>query len=200
MPSQATWWLTRREGEGFITAVLAELALDTGVLSWVNAGHPEPLLLRDGRLVKTLHTAPALPFGLSLPAPPPPAADTPAMTGTTGRTGTTLPGEPAAGSAEATGERYQVGSEHLRPGDRVVLYTDGITEARSPWGEVFGLRRLVDLLAGTHAARLPAPETLRRVVRALLEHQQNQLTDDATLLLVEWRGDNQDTLLPDPAG
>jgi hypothetical protein len=26
-------------------------------------------------------------------------------------------------------------------------------------------------------------------VRALLEHQQSRLADDATLLLVEWRGD-----------
>jgi hypothetical protein len=148
-------------GEGFITGVLAELALDSGVLSWINAGHPEPLLLREGHLVKTLQTSAGLPFGLSL--------------------------EPAM---------YRVGTEHLQPGDRVIFYTDGITEARSPTGELFGIRRLVDLLVRTHAAALPAPETLRRVVHALLVHQQNQLSDDATLLLVEWRGAGQRQLLP----
>jgi hypothetical protein len=148
-------------GEGFITGVLAELALDSGVLSWINAGHPEPLLLREGHLVKTLETSAGLPFGLSL--------------------------EPAT---------YRVGTEHLQPGDRVIFYTDGITEARSPAGQLFGTRRLVDLLVRTHAAALPAPETLRRVVHALLAHQQNQLSDDATLLLVEWRGAGQHQLLP----
>jgi Stage II sporulation protein E (SpoIIE) len=163
----ATEVVGSREGaEGFITGVLAELALDTGVLSWVNAGHPEPLLLREGRLVKTLQTAAGLPFGLSI--------------------------EPAVGT-------YPVGTEHLQPGDRVIFYTDGITEARSPAGELFGIRPLVDLLVRTHAAALPAPETLRRVVHALLEHQQNQLTDDATLLLVEWRGGSQRQLLPQAA-
>ena len=38
------------------------------------------------------------------------------------------------------------------------------------------------------AAGLPAPETMRRVVHALLDHQAGDLEDDATLLLVEWRG------------
>ena len=36
---------------------------------------------------------------------------------------------------------------------------------------------------------------MRRVVRALLTHQQGQLTDDATLLLLEWRSGNEQTLL-----
>jgi serine phosphatase RsbU (regulator of sigma subunit) len=165
---------SRQGGEGFITGVLAELALESGVLSWVNAGHPEPLLLREGRLVKTLQTTAGLPFGLSLPP--------------------VLPGTSA-------GERvaWRVGTEHLQPGDRVIFYTDGITEARSPAGELFGIQRLVDLLVRTHAAELPAPETLRRVVHALLEHQQHHLSDDATLLLVEWRGGSQHQLLPQVA-
>ena len=38
------------------------------------------------------------------------------------------------------------------------------------------------------AAGLPAPETMRRVVHALLDHQAGDLDDDATLLLVEWHG------------
>jgi serine phosphatase RsbU (regulator of sigma subunit) len=81
--------------------------------------------------------------------------------------------------------------EQLEPGDRVLLYTDGVIEARSPAGEFFGEQRLVDLLTRNLASGLPAPETMRRVVRTLLAHQQGQLTDDATLLLVEWRSDKE---------
>ena len=55
-------------GTTFTTAVLAELETRTGLLRWVNAGHPEPLLLRQGRLVKTLHAAPRPPLGLNLSA------------------------------------------------------------------------------------------------------------------------------------
>jgi serine/threonine protein phosphatase PrpC len=81
-----------------------------------------------------------------------------------------------------------VGTERLEPGDLLLLYTDGVTEARSPAGDFFGQERLVDLLARHLAAGLPAPETVRRVVHALLDHQGGSLDDDATLLMVEWHG------------
>ncbi|MCU1692103.1 MAG: protein serine/threonine phosphatase [Frankiales bacterium] len=55
-------------GEAFATAVLAELDTDTGRLSWISAGHPEPLLLRGGRLVKSLHVDPGPPLGLACTA------------------------------------------------------------------------------------------------------------------------------------
>ena len=87
-----------------------------------------------------------------------------------------------------------VGVEQLEPGDRVLFYTDGVIEARSPNGEFFGADRLTDLVTGQFAGGLPAPETMRRVVRTLLEHQQGQLSDDASLLLLEWRGGNEQTL------
>jgi serine phosphatase RsbU (regulator of sigma subunit) len=70
----------------------------------------------------------------------------------------------------------------------LLLYTDGAIEARSPDGEFFGQERLVDLLVRNLAAGLPAPETMRRVTHALLDHQAGDLDDDATLLLVEWHG------------
>ena len=38
---------------------------------------------------------------------------------------------------------------------------------------------------------------MRRLVRALLDHQQGQLDDDASLLLVQYKGGIQKRLLPD---
>jgi hypothetical protein len=51
-------------GSAFVTGVLAELDVATGRLRYVNGGHPAPLLLRDGRVVKELDGGRRLPFGL----------------------------------------------------------------------------------------------------------------------------------------
>ena len=68
----------------------------------------------------------------------------------------------------------------------MLLYTDGMTEARAADGQLFGLDRLVDLLEREAASGQPADELLRRLVRAVLDHQAGGLRDDATLLLVQW--------------
>jgi hypothetical protein len=77
--------------------------------------------------------------------------------------------------------------EALEPGDHLLLYTDGIVEARSVDGEQFGLDRLTAFTAKALADRLPGPETVRRLVHAILDHQDDRLQDDATVLLAEWR-------------
>jgi len=46
----------------FVTALLARLDLDTGRLRWVNAGHPEPLVLRGMSLVQLPHRPPDRPL------------------------------------------------------------------------------------------------------------------------------------------
>lgn len=79
-------------------------------------------------------------------------------------------------------------TEALEPGDRVVAYTDGVIEARTPDGSLFGADRLADALEREFAADQPAPEAMRRLMRHVLEHQHYQLCDDAMLLLVEWVG------------
>lgn len=151
------------DGKAFLTGQVAELDVESGELRWVNAGHLPPLLIRGGRLVKTLAAVPVLPLGL--------------------------------GDLGGSGRAVTVESETLEPGDLLVLYSDGVVEARSPQGEFFGAERLVDLVIRNVAADLPAPETLRRVIRALLQHQQEQLSDDASLLMVHYRPDNQDRLM-----
>ena len=76
----------------------------------------------------------------------------------------------------------------LEPDDVVLLYTDGVTEARTPDGELFGLERLADLLEREAASGRTAEELLRRLVQSVLDHQSGGLRDDATLLLVQWTG------------
>src|SRR4029077_7778016 len=53
-------------GQTFSTAVLAQLDTVSGALRWVNAGHPEPLLIRHGQLIRSLHVSPRPPLGIDL--------------------------------------------------------------------------------------------------------------------------------------
>ncbi|MBT2492845.1 stage II sporulation protein E, partial [Streptomyces sp. ISL-96] len=55
----------------------------------------------------------------------------------------------------------------------------------------FGRDRFVDFVIRHQADGLAAPETVRRLVRAVLAHHDGRLTDDATVLLCEWHGDTQ---------
>jgi phosphoserine phosphatase RsbU/P len=80
-----------------------------------------------------------------------------------------------------------VEEEALQPGDQILLYTDGVVEARTEDGEIFGLDRLVDFVTRTLADQVSAPETMRRLVHAILAHQHERLQDDATAVLIRWR-------------
>jgi hypothetical protein len=145
----------------FVTALIAELDLASGVLRWISAGHPAPLLLRDGRLVKPLDLEPAPPLALQL-----------------------AQGHPAEGC------------ESLEPGDMVVLYTDGLTEARRPGGELFSVERLGEFIEREVASGRAAPEILRRLREAIIERGAGALNDDATAVLVEWRRGTARSVLP----
>src|SRR5439155_11536397 len=89
------------------------------------------------------------------------------------------------------------GEEWLQPGDMVLLYTDGLTEARRPDGQLFTVERLAEFIEREAANGLPAPETLRGLREAIIERGEGSLRDDATALLVEWRRGTQHALLPD---
>ena len=82
-----------------------------------------------------------------------------------------------------------VTDQRLQPGDTLAYYSDGISEARSPNGEQFGLERLQELLVREAASDAAPPETARRALHAVMEHHADHLEDDATLVLVTWRGD-----------
>ncbi len=134
----------------YVTGLIGSLDFDTGVLTWINAGHVLPLLVRNGTYAGELHCAPSMPMGLG-------------------------------------GRVLQVATETLQRGDRVLFYTDGISESRSPDGSLFGRERLADFLVRATLDRLPTAETARRLLAAVVAHVGQGLRDDATLLLIEYR-------------
>jgi serine phosphatase RsbU (regulator of sigma subunit) len=131
----------------FVTALLCDLDLVTGLLSWIPCGHPPPLLIRGNRTVKELDRRPQPPLGLASLFDPEDQGlyhDAGFGCGVLGKAGA---------------------------GDRVLLYTDGVTEGRAADGTPFGLRRLADFIIRHSSAGLPAPETMRRLNRAIRDYQ-----------------------------
>jgi serine phosphatase RsbU (regulator of sigma subunit) len=139
--------------ESFATGVLSHLDWTTGSFSWINAGHPAPMLIRE-RAVQRLEVRPALPMGLAVHF-----------------------GHPAV----------DVGTLQLQDGDRILLFSDGCTEATTPSGERFGEDRLGQFLVREQTAQLGLAETLRRLSHAILDHAGGELADDATVVLLEYR-------------
>lgn len=82
----------------------------------------------------------------------------------------------------------EVTEEHLQAGDIVTYYSDGISEARSSEGEEFGIERLKDFLVRAYGSELSPSEVARRALHSVSEHHGDHLADDATLVLVNWRG------------
>ena len=71
----------------------------------------------------------------------------------------------------------------LLPGDAIVLYTDGVIEARDPsTGEFFGQERLESLLS--QCAGRTADGIARRLELAVIDHQAGQTLDDVAILVV----------------
>ncbi|MEV4944792.1 PP2C family protein-serine/threonine phosphatase [Streptomyces sp. NPDC053755] len=105
-----------------------------------------------------------------------------------GRWSTLLHCPPSHPMGTALGLPALLCHDQLEPGDRIVFYTDGITEARGGGDQEFGLERFTDFLIRHHADGLPVPETLRRLIHAVLDHHAGSLQDDATVLFCEWLG------------
>jgi Stage II sporulation protein E (SpoIIE) len=158
----------------FVTALLCELNVATGSFAWIPCGHPPPLLIRGSKVIRELARKPRLPLGL---------ADLDSTRGGPDRR------VPPRGTPGAT---Y---TERLKPGDRVLLYTDGITEGRAPDGTPFGVDRLSEFIIRHSAAGITAPETLRRLNHAIVDYQHGRLSDDATIVLLEWVPDRPQRML-----
>lgn len=71
----------------------------------------------------------------------------------------------------------------LEPGDRVVVFTDGVNEARNGEGEIFTMDRLEDLL---RSCRTMTPnDIVRTVVARVREWANGELSDDLAILVME---------------
>jgi hypothetical protein len=167
-------------GNRFVTALLCHLDVGSGVFTWAPCGHPPPLLIRSNRVVKELDRRQRLPLGLS-------EVDAiyernHAAHGTTADSITAL--EDVDDSAA-----IPLHTERLEAGDRVLLYTDGITEGRAADGSQFGLERLIDFIIRHSHDGTPAPEMIRRLHHAISDYQHGTLIDDATIVMLEWMPD-----------
>ena len=85
------------------------------------------------------------------------------------------------------GQVAEVAEHTLQPGDRVLFYTDGITEARASDRSFFGDDRLADLLVRASLENLPVQETVRHLADNIIGFSDLGLRDDATMLLMEYR-------------
>ncbi len=78
---------------------------------------------------------------------------------------------------------YTSGKKVIAPGQALVFYTDGVTEATSPENKLFGRPRLEKLIGET--ARLPAREICDRIMEAVTEFQQGKQFDDVTVMVLK---------------
>jgi phosphoserine phosphatase RsbU/P len=128
----------------FVTFCYVRIDTTARRLTYANAGHNPPLLIRGNGSVDTL--APS---------------------------GTVL-----GVFAESS---YEQGDFTIAAGDRLILYTDGITEGRNPEGEEFGEERLAET-ASRHRA-LPAEEMLAAMLTEVETFNAGVYEDDATLIV-----------------
>jgi AcrR family transcriptional regulator len=140
--------------EFYLTAIVGRWDSVYSIFSWVNCGHPPPLLLRADDTVEELAT----------PAQPP--------LGLLGR-----------------GRTFRRHQRRLRPGDRVVLYSDGISRRRVADG-LFGTDGIVKAVRGT--AKRSAAATVRAIQEAVVSASEDPLPDDAAVVVLAARNDDLD--------
>jgi sigma-B regulation protein RsbU (phosphoserine phosphatase) len=128
----------------FITCFYALLDSQNKTLSYTNAGHCPPMLIRGGECLRLREGGPVL--GV-------------------------FPREP-----------YLQADVQLQSGDCLVLFTDGVTEARNAAGREFSEERLEELLLA--GCQLSAAALRDQIIEAVNEYSEGEVYDDATLMVV----------------
>ncbi len=76
----------------------------------------------------------------------------------------------------------------LSAGDRVLMYTDGLTEAKNAKGEIFGIQGVNEVFINSARLEEGIDETAAQLIEAVYDHDEDgKLDDDLTVLAVEYR-------------
>ncbi|MEU2334831.1 PP2C family protein-serine/threonine phosphatase [Streptomyces sp. NPDC006654] len=86
------------------------------------------------------------------------------------------------------GSEPRVSELGLVPGDRVLCFTDGVVEEHKSGGEEFGEDQLIDCVNHLQRTGRGVRAVTRSLSHTLKRARGGQTSDDATLLMVEWRG------------
>lgn len=149
-------------GQLLMTMVIVQLNLETGEVKIANAGHESPFCLRTDDLSQSGEVADKKP-------------------------------KPRVEMFFSRGERlgfapeavYEAESAQMQVGDTVMLYTDGITEAKSEDGKEWGERALKKALSGSKGQSLS--QMKKQITQQLQDHIQGAaLADDVTFVLFRW--------------
>jgi len=136
------------ESDRFISFFYAVLDASARKLTYANAGHNAPMLVRaDGRIERLEQGGYVL--------------------------------GPLAGVV------YEQGEISIEPGDRVVMFTDGVTEARDAGGEEFGENRLIELLVKSR--EMDAAGLKEQLFDALVKFTSGKFDDDVTIVALSAR-------------
>jgi|SRR5215211_5031338 len=132
--------------EFFVTAIVARWNPVYTVFSWINCGHPPPLLIRPDNAVDELATQPDLPLGVC-----------------------------------ARNRAFHRHQRRLVDGDRLVMYSDGISGRRTDDG-AFGTAGIVKAVRG--AAERSAAAAARAIQEAVVSASEDPLPDDAAVVVL----------------
>ena len=142
----------RNNDEGmFVTAWFGILEISTGKLTFANAGHNPPVVVRKGEEPEFVRTKPGMVLG------------------------------------GIDGVKYKPFEIALAPGDRLILYTDGVTEANNDYHGFYGEERLAAKTTELRDADVAAE--VQSIVDDVLGFTgDSEQFDDITLFILEYTG------------
>jgi serine phosphatase RsbU (regulator of sigma subunit) len=131
----------------YATLFWAEYNAQTTVLTYVNAGHPSPIMIRSSGGIERLD-ADGFPIGMF------------------------------------PNTRYTARELQMKPGDRLVIFSDGVTDAQNTAEEEFGDERLIDCCE-TIAAGIDAKGFAGRLMQAVKDWSAGtEQFDDTTIVVL----------------
>ncbi len=144
------------KGQLMMTFFLAYYDTTTGVVTYANASHEAPFLIRkSGEALKKKHLIPM-----------------------------NAVNNPRLGQNQTT--TYTEATEKLEPGDLMLFYTDGISDIKNPAGESWGEREFIKAIVKSSQDFPTATDAVSRISKVFQEFRQgSSLIDDVTFFIVK---------------